>query len=88
MRKYNKQQVKILSLQHTISYKSYKHIIPKVERYRRTEREKYKAEIGEGSISNSLWKFFFSLSPFSLFSCYPSLKSFACQAQYLLTMHN
>ena len=56
----------MLSLQHTILYKSYIHIIPRVERYRRTEREKYKAEIGEGSISNSLWNFFFSLSSFPI----------------------
>ena len=59
-------KTKILNLQHTVLYKSYIHIIPKVERYRTTERENYKAERGEGSISNSLWKFFFSLSSFSI----------------------
>ena len=71
----------MLSLQHTILYESYIHIIPKVERYRRTEREKYKAEIGEGSISNSLWNFFSPSLPFPLFSSYLSLKSFACLEQ-------
>ena len=40
-------KTKILSLQHTILNKSYIHIIPKVERYRRTERENYKAERGD-----------------------------------------
>ena len=60
-------KTKILNLQHTVLYKSYIHIIPKVERYRTTERENYKAERGEGSISNSLWKFL----PFFLFHCSP-----------------